>query len=146
MWKQIHRAVAARACAECYRTYWITFPALLEDLRSREIRDVEDGSKKYGKMVRFYSNIFLCIDEFLSCKMTESDIHILQDLVNTFDVKRRSFLICTQCDLSKLPEMVGNKSVVASIKGRIIGRAKIVTITGPDIRLMDPAQNPKDLL
>ena len=140
------RAVATRACAECYRTYWTTFPALLEDLRSRKIRDAEDGSKKYGKRIRFYSNIFLCIDEFLNCEMTESDVYILQDLFNTFDVKRRSFLICTQCDLSKLPEMVGNKSLGASIMGRIMGRAKIVTITGPDIRLMDPAQKPKDLL
>ena len=59
---------------------------------------------------------------------------------------RRSFLICTQCDLSKLPEMVENKSLGASIMGRIIGRAKIVTITGPDIRLMDSDQKPKDLL
>ena len=127
------RAVATRACAECYRTYWTTFPALLEDLRSRKIRDAEDGTKKYGKRIRFYSNLFLCIDEFLNCEMTESDVYILQALFNTFDVKRRSFLICTQCNLSKLPEMVGNKSLGASI-------------TGPDIRLMDPAQKPKDLL
>ena len=110
------------------------------------LRENIHGSKKYGKRIRFYSNIFLCIDEFLNCEMTESDVYILQDLFNTFDVKRRSFLICTQCDLSKLPEMVGNKSLGASIMGRIMGRAKIVTITGPDIRLMDPAQKPKDLL
>ena len=93
MWEQIHRAVAARACAECYRTYWTTFQALLEDLRSRKIRDAEDESKKYGKRIRFYSNIFLCIDEFLNCEMTEADVYILQDLFNTFDVKRRLFII-----------------------------------------------------
>ena len=71
------------------------------------------------------------------------DVYILQDLFNTFDVKRKSFLICTQCNLSKLPEMVENKSLGASIMGRIIGRAKIVTITGPNIRLMGPEYSPE---
>ena len=135
------RAVATRACAECHRTYWITFSDLLEDLRSRKIRDTENGSKKYGKRIRFYSNLFLCIDEFLNSEMSSSDVYILQDLFNSFEVKRKPFLICTQCDLNKLPEMVGNNSLGQSIKGRILGRAKIVSIVGPDIRLMAPDKN-----
>lgn len=135
-------AVATKACAECYRTYWITFSALLEDLRSRRIKDTEEGSKKYGKRIRFYSNLFLCIDEFLNSEMSLSDVYILQDLFNAFEVKRNPFLICTQCDLNKLPEMVGNKSLGESIRGRILGRAKIVSIVGPDIRLMAPDKKP----
>lgn len=136
------RAVATRACAECHRTYWITFSDLLEDLRSRKIKDTENGSKKYGKRIRFYSNLFLCIDEFLNSEMSSSDVYILQDLFNSFEVKRKPFLICTQCDLNKLPEMVGNNSLGQSIKGRILGRAKIVSIVGPDIRLMAPDKKP----
>ena len=90
------------------------------------------------KKVRFYTNFdLLCIDEFLNAPMKDSDVFILQDVFDSLYRKRKSFLICTQCDVARLPEMIANTSMGAALRGRILERAKVVSITGPDLRLLD---------
>lgn len=103
------------------------------------ILDAKDGSRRYMKKVRFYTNfdLLLCIDEFLNAPMKDSDVFILQDVFDSLYRKRKSFLICTQCDVARLPKMIANTSMGAALRGRILERAKVVSITGPDLRLLD---------
>lgn len=131
-------AIAKRACDECHRVRWTIFSELLAELGSLRIIDAKDGSRRYMKKVRFYTNFdLLCIDEFLNAPMKDSDVFILQDVFDSLYRKRKSFLICTQCDVARLPEMIANTSMGAALRGRILERAKVVSITGPDLRLLD---------
>ncbi len=47
--------------------------------------------------------------------------------------RRKSFLICTQCDVSRLPEMNDNISMGATLRGRILEKSKVVSIRGPQV-------------
>lgn len=90
----------------------------MQELRSLRIFDAKDGVRRYMKKVRFYANFdLLCIDALYR--------------------KRKSFLFCTQCDVSRLPEMIANTSMGEALRGRIQERAKVVSITGPELRLLD---------
>lgn len=138
-------AIAKRACDECHRVRWTIFSELLAELGSLRILDAKDGSRRYMKKVRFYTNFdLMCIDEFLNAPMKDSDVFILQDVFDSLYRKRKSFLICTQCDISRLPEMIANTSMGAALRGRILERAKVVSITGPDLRLLDKAMPPEE--
>lgn len=128
-------AVAKKACDECYRVRWTVFGELLCELRALKKKDEKEGTAKYLKKVRHYTNFdLLCIDEFLNSIIHDSDIFILQEIFDMLYRRKKSFLICTQCDVKMLPEMLSNKSIAEALRGRILERAKVITITGPDIR------------
>lgn len=137
-------AVATKACLEGHRTRWVDFPALLGELRAAKLASRADGSSSFPELVKWYTGFeVLCIDEFLNSEMDSTDVFILQEMFNLLDAKKKPFVICTQCDLEKIPEMLGNSSIGFSIRGRILGRAKRISIVGPDIRLLPPDKKPK---
>ena len=131
-------AVAKKACDECHRVRWIIFSELLCELNSLRILDSRDGTRRYMKRVRFYTNFdLLCIDEFLNADLKDSDIFILQDIFDSLYRRKKSFLICTQCDISRLPNMISNSNMGEALRGRILERAKVVSVVGPDLRLLE---------
>ena len=137
-------AVATKACLEGHKTRWVNFPAFLEELRVAKFASRTDGSDCFSQTLKYYTGFeVLCIDEFLNSELDPTDVFILQELFNLLDAKRKPFVICTQCDLDKIPEMLGNTSIGFSIRGRILGRAKRISIIGPDIRLLPPDKKPK---
>lgn len=131
-------AVAKKACDECHRVRWIIFSELLCELNSLRILDSRDGMRRYMKRVRFYTNFdLLCIDEFLNADLKDSDIFILQDIFDSLYRRKKSFLICTQCDISRLPNMISNSNMGEALRGRILERANVVSVVGPDLRLLE---------
>ena len=77
----------------------------------------------------------------------ESDIRQTASTGNTTGIIASSFSMYA-CEVkatraakclkrSRLPEMIANTSMGEALRGRILERAKVVSITGPDLRLLD---------
>lgn len=137
-------AVATKACFDGHKTRGVNFPSFIEELRAAKLASRAEGSDVFSQLMKYYTGFeILCIDEFLNSEMNPTDVFILQELFNLLDAKKKPFVICTQCDLDKIPEMLGNTSIGFSIRGRILGRAKRISIIGPDIRLLPSDKKPK---
>ena len=81
------------------------------------------------------------IDEFMSMdveeEMSRNDLYLFQELVNKRIIHRKSMLVIGQCDPYKLDSFVKPKNAAQSIKGRLLGKATVISMSRPDLRLYD---------
>ena len=136
--------IATSACKSFYRTKWVEFPFLMRDLRQKASK----GGTALDSRLGYYCGFdLLCIDVFMSMdveeEMSRNDVYLFQELVNKRHSQKKSMLVIVQCDPYKLDSFVKPKNAAQSIKGRLLGKATVISKSGPDLRLYDPSnENP----
>ena len=87
------RAFCIVACRENFRTLFIDYTDLMDDLIVRK----QKSMRSYRQRLRFYSNVqFLLIDDFLISKYDEQALDALYNLIKERGVLGKSTMVSTQ--------------------------------------------------
>lgn len=134
----IARAIATRSCRTFHKTRWVDFPFLIRDLRRKD----DMGGTALDSRLRYYGKFdLLCIDEFMNVDiedgLSKRDLFLFLELIDKRYIQKKPMLIIGQCDPYKLDSFVKPKSAAQSIQGRLLGKATVISMAGPDLRLYD---------
>lgn len=129
--------IATKACEQGLRTRWVNFPQLIRDLDNK----LEMKGTAFDSRLKYYTNFdLLIIDEFLNLNPEQlvASSYVLQEFCNRVKERKVPMIITAQLATEKMEKLFVPEAIGESIKGRVLGNALFLHLSGPNLNLYKP--------